>query len=215
MKVILPENIAEITLNQFLKLEDLNTRDLDINNYNKRKLSIFTNIPFNQIGNVRSEDAERLLTQIDKALATEVEFTPTFTMHEIEFGFIPNFDKITFDENRALMEYGVDKNTLHNLMAILFRPITKKEGDKYEIMGFNDSEQYAELMKDMPLNCVNGALVFFWSLANELQQATQKYLTEELVRGMKPKSTSRILDGIRHIKNWLKTTSLKSRKLAV
>lgn len=213
LKLELPENISEISLKQFIKYDELNEREMDYINYAKRKINIFTGIPFNQIGSINNSDALRVLEQIDKALATDVVFVPTFTMHDIEFGFIPNFDKITFDENRAMMEYGVNKDTLHKLMAVLFRPIIKKDGDKYDIMPFDESEQYAEFMKEMPLNIVNGALVFFCNLAKELQQATQRYLTEELAREMKLKDISKISDGIQRIKKWLTTIFLKSKQL--
>jgi len=213
MKITLPENIGEITLNQFLKYEELLERDLDSLNFNKRKISIFTGIPFNQVQHIKAVDAERILNQVDKALGTEAVFQNTFTMGDLEFGFIPDFDKITLDEYADLTTYGVDKSTLHNLMSVLFRPIINKNGERYEIMSYDGTEQYAEMMKEMPLNIVNGALVFFWNLANELQEATQRYLSEELVRDMKPKTTSRISDGIQRLRNWLKMTSLKSTRL--
>ncbi len=205
MKIVLPENISEITLREFLKYEDLLNRDLDVYNFNKRKIEIFTNIPFKDIDNVKGIDAERILNQIDTALNTEVDFVNTFTMHDIEFGFIPNLDKMTIGEYADLSKHGVDKNSLHNLMAVLFRPVIKRIGEKYEIVSYNGSEEYAEMMKDMPLNVVNGALVFFYNLANELQEATQKYLSEELRKEMKPKTTLKSLVGIRQLKNWLKT----------
>lgn len=213
MKVTLPENISEITLSEFIKYTELCERDIDDLNFKKRKISIFTKIPYKQIGNIRSEDAERLLNLIDVALATEVEFQNTFTLGDIKFGFIPNLDKITLTEYAMLTTYGVDKDKLHNLMSVLFRPIIKEEGDKYEIMALTDDERYAEMLKEMPLNIVNGALVFFWNLANELQEATQKFLTEELLREMKPKATSRILDGIQLLRSLLKMTFSKLKKL--
>ena len=205
MEIILPENIGEITLRQFLKYEDLITRDLDIYNFNKRKIEIFTKIPFKQIDNIRGVDAERILKQIDTALTTDVEFNNKFEMHNIEFGFIPNLDKMSLGEYADLSKHGVDKNSLHNLMAILFRPIVNKSNDRYEVMSYNGTEEYAEMMKDMPLNIVNGALVFFYNLANELQEATQKYLSEELLREMKPKTISKSLAGFHRLRSWLKT----------
>ncbi|HTG54622.1 MAG TPA: hypothetical protein VL943_00040, partial [Niabella sp.] len=90
---------------------------------------------------------------------------------------------------------------------ILFRPIKESSGESYLIMPYDGSEQYAEMMKDMPLNCVNGALVFFYNLANELQKATEKFLTQELQREMQPPITSRISGGIQRLRDWLKTTS--------
>jgi len=208
--ITLPENIGEITLGQFLKYEELLGRKLDATNFNKRKISIFTGVPFNKVQHIKNIDADRILNQIDTALSTDAQFQNRFKMHDMEFGFIPDFDKITLDEYADLTKYGVDKETLHNLMAVLFRPINNKDGDKYDIVGYNGTVEYAEMMKDMPLNCVNGALVFFWNLANELQAATQKYLSEELRREMKPRVTSRISDGIHRLRNWLTMTSLKS-----
>lgn len=225
MKITLPENISEITLRQFLKYEELQARDLDAYNFNKRKINIFTGIPVSQVDNIRGVDAERILNQIDTALNTDAEFVNRFTMHGIEFGFIPNLDKMTLGEYADLSKHGVDKDSLHNLMAVLFRPIVRKElvrqnifnriflknknnkaEVKYDILSYNGTEEYAEFMKDMPLSVVNGALVFFYNLANELQEATQNYLTEELQKDQKLKTISKISVGIHRLKSWLKTT---------
>ena len=46
-------------------------------------------------------------------------------------------------------------------------------------------------MKYMPLSIVNGALVFFSNLANELIEYTQKYTTEEQAREKTPATTSK------------------------
>lgn len=210
--LVLPEDISEITLRQFLKYEDLLNRDLDEYNFNKRKIEIFAKIPFQQIDNVKGVDAERILKQIDVALSTEAEFKPTFKMGDIEFGFIPNLDKMTLGEYADLSKHGVDKSSLHNLMAVLFRPVVNRQKDKYEIMSYNGSEEYAEMMKEMPLNVVNGALVFFYNLANELQEATQRFLSEELQRELMLKTTSRNSAGILRLKSWLKTIFSKSTK---
>lgn len=206
VSLVLPENISEITLRQFLRHEELQTRDLDSYNFNKRKIEIFTGIPFKSIDNIRGVDAERILKQIDTALATECEFVNTFKMHDMEFGFIPNLDKMTLGEYADLSKHGVDKDSLHNLMAVLFRPVVKRNKDKYEIAVYNGTEEYAEMMKDMPLHVVNGALVFFYNLANELQQATQKFLSEELQRETQPKTILKSSGGIRRLRNWLTMT---------
>lgn len=213
MKITLPENISEITLRQYLRYDELINRNLDPYNFNKRKIEIFAGIPFKDLDKIKAVDHERILNHIDLALNTEAEFIQTFTMHNIEFGFIPNFDKISIGEFADLSTYGSNNDTLHKLMAVLFRPIINKKGSDYEIMSYNGSEQYAEMMKDMPLNCVNGALVFFCNLAKELQEATLKYLSEGLQKDMKFKTSSRILGGTQLLKSWLKTIFLKLRRL--
>lgn len=211
-KITVPENIGDITLRQYLKHEELLSRSLDEYNHNRRKLALFSGIPFKDTAHMKSSDYNRLLSQIDTALNTEAEFTPMFTMHGIEFGFVPNIDAISMGEYADICTYGVEKETLHRLMAILFRPVIKKDGDKYEVMGYNGTEEYAEMMMDMPMHCVNGALVFFYNLANELQTATQRYLTRELMREMQPPTTSKISAGMQPLRDWLKTTSLTFQK---
>lgn len=212
MEVLLPENISEITLRQFVKHEELIERKLDRLQHDRRKVSIFTNIPYKTIKDMRQQDYQSILTQIDKALSVDVPFTDRFTMHDITFGFIPNLDKITSGEFADLTSYGVANETLHKTMAVLFRPIIRQMGDTYEIMPYEGTEHFAEMMKDMPINCVNGALVFFYNLANDLETATQRYLTAELLKEMQPPNTSRILAGTRRLRNWLMTIYSRFRK---
>lgn len=208
-EITLPENISEVTLRQFLRLQDLEKQDFDVYTKLKRKISIFTGIPFNKMDRIKQIDFERINSQIDLALSKEVPFVNRFELNGIEYGFIPNLDKISLGEYVDLTNYGVSEETLPQLMSVLFRPIINKEGSNYEIMPYKGSEEFVEVIKDMPLNCVNGALVFFWNLANELQEATQKYLSEELQKEMRPYRTSRISAGFQQLKSWLTTTFSK------
>lgn len=212
MEITLPENISEITLRQFLKLEELNDKPIDDYSKLKHKISIFTGIPFNKLDKVRRADFDRINSIVDVALGKDAQFVDRFELNGIKYGFIPNLDNITLGEYADMAKYGVDRETLPNLMAILFRPITKEDGSSYEIMSYRGTIEYVETIKEMPLNCVNGALVFFYNLANELQTATQKYLSEELVKDIKQPSTFRILAGIRQLKSLLTMTYSKSTK---
>jgi hypothetical protein len=184
MRITLPENISDITLLQFQKYNKLIGRDdLDEYNFNKRKIEIFTELNRGQIDNIKTTDYKEIIEQIDKALNQDVKFKDRFKLKGIEFGFIPNLDEITGGEYVDLREYGTEVDTLHNLMAILFRPI--KDSDvfnNYTLYSYNGTKEYAELMKEVPLSIVNGALVFFSSLANELVNYTQKYMKAEQVK---------------------------------
>lgn len=204
--ITLPENISEITLGQYMKYEELCQADIqDAAIFNRRVISLFTDIPFKDTARLRQKDYEGLLSQITTALTTEAEFTDRFTMHGIEFGFVPNLDKITMGEFADLTNYGADTQTLHRTMAVLFRPVIRTIKDTYEIMPYKGTEEYYELMKEMPMNCVNGALVFFYRLANELQEATLKFSTLELQKEMLPPTTSKISAGCRRLRNFART----------
>jgi hypothetical protein len=206
MKIILPESIQDITLHQFqLYNELLEREDLDEYQFNKRKIQIFTGLERNRIDLISVSDYNDIVTQIDLALNQTVEFTTTFFIKDVEFGFIPNLDKMTQGEFIDVSNYGTDVKELHKLMAVLFRPIKNKDSfDNYSIINYKGTEQYANIMKHMPLSIVNGSLVFFSSLANELVSYTQKYMVQEPTKAGAHPTTLKSADGMQQLKNWLK-----------
>lgn len=199
MKILLPENIEDITLEVFQKYTKLLEReDLDAYQFNKRKVSIFTGIKYKNLDGINNLDFEDILKHIDNALNVDAKFKDRFSINGIEFGFIPNFDKMTTKEFVDLSLYPVsDIDTYHKLIAILFRPIKKVDGiGNYKIKNYNGTSKYSELMKQTPMSIVNGALVFFYSLAKELQKSTQKYINQELAKVSKQATISVSGDGI-------------------
>jgi len=206
MKIILPESIQDITLHQFqLYTELLERTDLDEYQLNKRKIQIFTGLERKRIDLISVTDYNDIINQIDLALNQTVEFQPTFKIKDVEFGFIPNLDKITQGEFIDLSNYGTDVKELHKLMAVLFRPIKNKDSfGNYEIIPYQKTEQFANIMKHTPLSIVNGSLVFFSSLANELVNYTQKYMVVEQAREEVLVSTLKNGGGMQRLKNWLK-----------
>ena len=197
MKIILPESIQDITLHQFQLYNELLERtDLDEYNFNKRKIQIFTGLERSRIDLISSQDYKEITEQIDVALNQTVEFKPIFFIKDVEFGFIPNLDKITQGEFIDISKYGTDVNEMHRLIAVLFRPIKNKDSlGNYEIINYQGTEQYANIMKYTPLSIVNGALVFFSSLANELVSYTAKYMVVEQAKEVQQQTTSKSGDG--------------------
>lgn len=185
MKINIPESIADIRLEQFQRYTAL-TEPTDDD-----KIEIFTGLESERIKLLSQKDYSDIVAMIDASLNQTVEFKPTFKIRDVEFGFIPNFDKITAGEYRDLTIYSQDVAEMHKLMAVLFRPIKSKSGDKYSILDYAGTEKRADVMKYMPLSIVNGALVFFSNLASELISYTQKYTMVEQARGEQPATTSR------------------------
>ena len=192
MRIILPEHIADITLEQFQKYALLLHReDLDDYQMNKRKIEIFTGIRYHDVQHISNKDFKDILKQIDIALNADVPFVNRFKIDGVEFGFVPNLDKITAKEFTDLSLYPLENiETYHKLMAILFRPIVNKDAfGNYDIETYNGTEKYADTMKKMPMNIVNGALVFFYNLANELEMSIQRYTIQEVVKASKRQTT--------------------------
>ena len=198
MKILLPETIQDITLDQYQRFEKLNTKlqdeDITVLEYNKKKIALLGGIPYHDIDKVSHKGLEEVMEQIDTALSLETPFVQRFKLDGIEFGFIPNFDTITNAVYFDLNKYGVEVDTLHNLMAILFRPIVKESLNDYDIETYKGTGKYADAMKRVDMNTVRGAIVFFCNLSTELQNYIQKYTEAEQEKERKQETT--LLNGV-------------------
>jgi len=203
MKVVLPEHSKDITLYQYQKYVELLQRtDLDAYQIDQRKIQIFTGVKPNEYEKLTQKDKEEMLEQIEIAINTPYEFENRFTMSGIEFGFIPNLDKTTAGEYFDLCKYGMEVETLHNLMAILFRPITNKSWTKdYAIAEYKGTSDWAEAMKLTPMNIVNGALFFFLNLSTELTNFIQNLEVKEQARDKAQSNILKSGDGMQPLTN--------------
>ena len=93
-------------------------------------------------------------------------------------------------------------------MAVLYRPITEKQKEKYNIEPYVSSINYAEVMEQMPLDVTLSATVFFWALGIELLNSTQNYLetNKEVVTILKQHSSGKDGVGIVQSMDLLKET---------
>jgi hypothetical protein len=205
MKVLIPENSKDITLLQYQKFTELQLReDLNPHEFNVRKIQIFTGLKPNEVKLISSADYADILSKIDIALNQECEFEAIVNIKGIEFGFIPNLDKITAGEFMDLNDNQNGVENLHKVMAVLFRPIKKKDTfGNYEIHPYLGTEENAEIMKLMPMNAVTGAMVFFSNLANELVSYTQKYFNQEQPK-VNPQITFKSGVGMQRLTQWLR-----------
>jgi len=89
----------------------------------------------------------------------------------VEYGFHPDLSDITlgeFADLETIIKEGIEDN-LPEIMAILYRPITGKKGDRYTIQSYDGEIRLrAEEMKQMKAEDVEGALVFFWRFVKKL-----------------------------------------------
>jgi hypothetical protein len=188
MKLILPEHIGEITLEQFQKynllLENKGYSDIEFEN---KKIAIFTKLDEKSCELLTQKDRKDCLDIIDNSLNHTIEFTNKFDFNGKKYGFIPNLDNISGFEFADLTTAGMDVQNLHVVMAVLFRPIIKEEKilwffktGNYQIEPYNGTQSTEEGMKQLPLHLVNGALFFFLNLAKELRKDSLKSTEVEL-----------------------------------
>jgi len=203
MKLILPEHIGEITLEQFQKysllLEKTKMKQIYWEN---KKIAIFTDIAEKQCFYLTEKDRADILQTIDNAMNHTIEFTNKFDFNGKKYGFIPNLDNISGFEFADLTTAGMDVQNLHVVMAVLFRPIINEDKfGNYQIEPYNGTQSTEEGMKQLPLHLVNGALFFFLNLAKELRIHTLKYTEVELKKVKTLVTTLRNGGGMQHLPN--------------
>jgi len=174
----IPTDLSEITLGQyqkFIKISD----DNDSSEFMLHKMvEIFCNVNLKNVAKIKHKDLTEITGKISSLFNNKHELVQKFKIDEIEFGFIPNFDEITSGEYMDLDTYISDWANMHKAMSVLFRPIIKKAGSRYEIADYNGTSEYGDVMKRMPLDAVMGAMVFFYHLGNELLKSILTYLEE-------------------------------------
>tara|TARA_R110000823_G_scaffold293203_1_gene412046 strand:+ start:1191 stop:1835 length:645 start_codon:yes stop_codon:yes gene_type:complete len=165
---------------QFVKLKDYQKFTLISKPTNEDLIKCILDISKADLSSMKLMTVDTLTNELNDLFDQKHEFINEFTLYGTTYGFIPKLDEITYGENKDITSYINDWDKMHKAMAVMFRPITKKYGNKYLIEEYEGSGLYSEIMKDAPLNVVLGAMVFFYNLTNELLNSIPKYLEKQL-----------------------------------
>ena len=179
-KIIIPSSLSEIRLSQYQELMKLQNDDDSNDIAAKKMISMLCKIKMSEVNLFSAGDVFTLMAKLGDLFKEEPHFEPTFFIDKYEFGFIPDLENMTFGEYVDAEKYLQSWDTMHNAMAVLFRPIKKRKGDKYEIEPYYTSTTHAEIMKLAPLNAALGASFFLRDLSTELLNATMDFLQAEL-----------------------------------
>tara|TARA_R110000824_G_scaffold98085_1_gene234099 strand:+ start:2886 stop:3530 length:645 start_codon:yes stop_codon:yes gene_type:complete len=169
----------DVTLDKWVKLisrrEKTKTQDaLDT-------ISVLSDIPKKLINELAIGDVAILLKKIADLQAKEdTKLKRIIKLDGVEYGFHPNLEEITLGEYADIETYlknGLEDN-LTKLIAVLYRPITERDGKDYSIeaYGVSDSRMRAKKFDKMKARDVNSSLVFFWTLGKELSIILPLYL---------------------------------------
>ena len=168
LKLVVPTSLDEITLEQYQRFARIEGEG----EFKQMKmLEIFCGVPFSDLPNVRLVDAVNVLQQLTKTLSEKPGLTKFFELNEVKYGFIPALNEISLGEFVDLDSYLSDWATMHRAMAVLYRPVVKEKGERYDIEKYEATDERDELMKQMPASVVLGALVFFLSFRERIGSA--------------------------------------------
>ena len=176
LQITIPTSLQEITLEQYQKFLSIAKDNPDGEFIQHKMVEIFCGIDLKNAAKISYKDVNEITTNLSNLFTQKYDLKRTFKLGNTEFGFITNLDEITLGEYTDLDKYISDWDKMHNAMAVLYRPITKKIKDKYQIEEYNGSYTYCDAMKYAPVDVVLGAVVFFYNLGNELLKSTIHYL---------------------------------------
>jgi hypothetical protein len=176
--LIVPESLNEITLGQYQKFYKLITNNPDSEFVRQKTVSIFCNVEMKDVRQMLLSSIDEVYNGLIELFNGSPELISRFTINNIEFGLIPNFDNMSAGEFADLDDYNSDVEQWHKCMAVLYRPVTNKLAKFYDIEQYKGTEQYAEMMKDTPVAIVLAVQVFFYNLSKELLSVTMDYLEQ-------------------------------------
>ena len=178
--LLLPTSLSEIPLSryqQFIKTKEASNDDEFIA---QKMIQIFCGIDLKDVGKIKMKHLNELIAHFTKVFSEKPKLIRQFKIKDIEFGFIPKLDEITFGEYVDLEHHLQNWKTYHKAMAVMYRPIKEKHKNTYTIVDYEPNEDMQDLMKFAPLDVAISSSVFFWTLGSELLNLTISYLQKEL-----------------------------------
>lgn len=198
IELTIPTTLNDIKLVQYQKFLKVVEENEEGEFVQQKMVQLFCGIDLKDVASIKYKDVAEITANINNLFTKENHLIQRFKMGGVEFGFIPNLDEMTTGEYMDLDSYITDWNTMHNAMAVLYRPITNKLGNKYQIEEYKGSVTYADVMRHAPLDVVLGAMVFFYNLGNDLLKSTINYLekNQEVQNILNKHNLENVGDGI-------------------
>lgn len=196
-KIIVPNNLKEITLGQYQRFARINNDEQDVDFFEKKMIEIFCSINLEDVNKIEYKSVKKIIQILNKMFELKPELIHSFQVDNIKYGFHPRLDAMTFGEFVDLDSSLTDWDSMHDAMAVLYRPITKSVLKSYDIEDYKPDQDHN--MKEMPLEAALSAIFFLIDLEKELMTITRNYSKAELKKWMEvqSKGSRSSMDGIR------------------
>jgi hypothetical protein len=226
LEINVPSSLSEIPLKHYQDFLKVQADSNDEEFVAQKMIEIFCGISLKDVVKMKLTSLNELIAHFTKLFSEKPKFQNRFKIQseegELEFGFIPELEAITFGEYVDLESHLTNWDSYHKAMSVMYRPIVKTRKDKYDILPYEPNVDFQELMKFAPLDVVIASSVFFWNLGNELLQATLSYLENEMKKNKNLSATFQKQlnlqndgDGINQYMQSLKETLQDSMQLPV
>jgi hypothetical protein len=182
VNLTLPSSLNEIPLSRYQHFINTKENSNDEEFIAQKMIQIFCGVELGDVAKIKIKDLNELITHFTKVFNEKPKLEMRFKIKDIEFGFIPKLDDISFGEYVDLEHHLQNWKTYHKAMAVMYRPIKDKFKDKYSIVDYEPNEDMQDLMKFAPLDVALGSIFFLKSLERELLAATLHYLKKQMTQ---------------------------------
>jgi len=180
VKLIIPDNWNDITIETYQKYVVIQEGKGSEKNKVIKSLALLCGTTTAIVKKMLYSDLLDIMNIIKGMLDNEpskTDFKKMFTFKDQEYGFVPNLSAISTGEYIDLEAYTKEPvKNLHNIMSILYRPVTNKVNERYTIENYNPDEFKEELFKDCPMDIALSSLGFFLTLGEILAKSSHSYL---------------------------------------
>jgi len=222
LEITLPESWKDITYSQYMKYYNMTkpyegTEDIARVSLESGAL-YFCNVPAEILYSIPKDTYDLISERLGSLFTSshELALVNRFAIGEVEYGFIPSLDDMSYGEYLDLINYSQDKlwNNIPIIFSILYRPVEKKSGKHYTIETYaGTNDERINFFKDiLTMDIVFGGLSFFLNLHTDLLIATLHYLEKNLEK-IKGPQASPLLETlaksgvpIQHLQSYLTTT---------
>ena len=177
LEITVPDSLSEITLGQYQKYLKIAEDVTDEKFLASKMIEIFCNVKLSDTLKMKFADVNAICEILIGMFNEKPSLRRHFKIRGVEYGFIPKLDDISLGEYVDLDSFLGDWENMHRAMAVLYRPIDHKYGEKYSIKEYEAGD--GEVMKDMPLEAVISSIIFFYHLGIDLSQAMMNYLEDQ------------------------------------
>jgi len=177
VEITIPDSLSEVTLDQYQRYLKIQENNQDEKFLASKMIEIFCGVKLSDTLKMKYADVDGICNILVDMFNEKPQLVTKFKMKGVEYGFIPKLDDISLGEYIDLDAFLGDWENMHRAMAVLYRPIDSKYGDKYSIKDYEAGD--GEVMKDMPLEAVISSIIFFYHLGIDLSQAMMNYLEEQ------------------------------------
>mgnify|MGYP003147232877 CR=1 FL=1 len=188
MKIRIPEDYSDITVRQYKKLIQAWDEEKDTKKVALKSISILCDVDEETVQRIDWSDIEGVIKDIGWLLAEpdptklNLPLQKTFTLNGTQYGFIPDWTKLSVGEFADLETYcseGAYKN-LESILAVVYRKVTKQVGKDYSIDDYSPHPQKNEAMLECPMDVAVSAMVFFYHIGRKLAQDTKRFLQAQM-----------------------------------